>query len=121
MATQYVYAIKGPENPYENVTLYGDKTRAGDPHLNYRVRFGARMAVVKVWEFDRFYEVLPPVAAADILFTNTKVYPQSFVRFEDVQTFAPEPEPGPEPEPEPGTVPTDAEVGRVIKYLFGGA
>jgi hypothetical protein len=116
MATQYVYAIKGPQNPYESVTLYGDNTRAGDPHMNYRVAIGTRLAVLKVWEFDRFYEVADPET---YLFKNGMVYDANFVRFEDVQTFAPEPEPGPEPEPEPGTVPTDAEVGRVIKHLFG--
>lgn len=115
MATQYVYAIKGQFNPYSNVTLYGDKTREGDPHMNYRVRLGARMEVTKVWEFDKFYEVRPPTDPADILFTNGLVYPVSFARFEDVQAYAPTPE----PTPVPGGAPTDAEIGRVMRFLHG--
>jgi hypothetical protein len=103
-----VYAAKDP------TWLYGDKTRT-NAHENYRIRLSARLEVVRDYPGDRFYEVT--FDPADVVFEYPQPYDWSFVRYEDVSLVPPEPEP--EPEPEPGEEPSDAEVGRVIKYLFG--
>ncbi len=55
----------------------------------------------------------------------TTNYPQYWIRETSVSILPfipdpdPEPEPDPEPTPEPGDDPSDSEIARVIRYLFG--
>jgi hypothetical protein len=110
-----VYTIKAPGNPYDHVTVYGD-FHGSDPHKNWNVRVGAALTQRRYTsENGGWYEVETPTAD-QIVFRYPVVEGTAWVKAIDISTTAPEPTP--EPTPTPGAVPTDAELGKVFRFIL---